>query len=264
MIKVVVAIAGSDSSGGAGIQADVKTLDAHGLYGVMAVTAITAQNTTGVRDVFPLPAHVVRSQLQALVDDFDIAAVKIGMLATAPIVETVATFLGEQRPGLPIVCDPVFCSTTGSALLTTEGVARFRDAIVPLATLITPNVSEARSLLTTESSALNREEIARALVRGGARSVLVTGGDEPVGDEVVDVFVQGRDVHRFSSKYLRTPHTHGTGCTLSTAIAANLAGGYSLIESIGRARDYVYNAIRRAPGIGRGHGPLMHRLPGDQ
>ncbi|MDB5034820.1 MAG: phosphomethylpyrimidine kinase [Chlorobi bacterium] len=265
-MPVVLSIAGSDSGGGAGVQGDLKTFEAHDVFGTTAITAITAQNTLGVRSVHPLPARVVLDQMEAVFDDFTVAAVKIGMLADGDIVRAVAAFLRPRAGEIPIVIDPVMVSSSGHHLLDADGVAAVRDELLPLATLITPNAREA-TLLSGIDIVTGKDVLAAAAgIRNlGARAVLVTGGDRP--DTMfglrhsVDILDDGAEPELFSAEFIESSGTHGTGCALSSAIAANLANGLPLVQSIQRAKLYVADAIFDAPGLGSGHGPLLHRRP---
>jgi hydroxymethylpyrimidine/phosphomethylpyrimidine kinase len=256
-LPVALTVAGSDSGGGAGIQADIKTFHAYGVFGTTALTAITAQNTTGVTAVHPIPLDVVRAQIDAVVDDLRPAAVKSGMLATAPLVNAVADAL--RAHGLArYVLDPVMVASSGARLLDEDAVGSVAERLVPLAAVVTPNLEEARILtgLAVEGEEGQREA-ARALVDMGARAALVKGGHGD-GPEVVDLLWDGRRERIWRRARIRTTSTHGTGCTLSAGIAAGLARGLDAEESSSRALAYVARAIRTAPGLGRGHGPLNH------
>lgn len=259
---VVVTIAGSDSGGGAGIQADLKTFEAHGVFGTTVVTSITAQNTLGVRDLFELPEEIVKSQLEAIFDDFDVAAVKTGMLASKGIIETVVQFLRNRASTIPIVVDPVMISTSGHRLLRSDAVATVREKLIPLATLVTPNIDEGALLSgSTIDSVEAMGRGAREIFTLGPAAVLLKGGHIPWEEDgvlrAIDLLYDGSET-RFTSEFLHTTSTHGTGCTLSSSIAANLALGYTLIEAVGLAKEYVHGAIRHAPSIGGGNGPLLH------
>ncbi|GMV20665.1 MAG: bifunctional hydroxymethylpyrimidine kinase/phosphomethylpyrimidine kinase [Vicinamibacterales bacterium] len=249
-------IAGSDSGGGAGIQADLKTFAAHGVYGTSAITAVTAQNTTGVFGVVALSPDMVVAQIDAVASDLRPDAVKIGMLADATLVRAVAAALRRHTLS-PVVLDPVMVAKGGDRLLTDDAVGALRDDLLPLAAVITPNLPEAEVLTGLRASTPDdMVAIARRLLEMGARSALVKGGH--LDGDAVDIWTDGQDVVRLSAPRIETRHTHGTGCTLSSAIAANLALGHSLAESVRASKDYVLCAIRHAPGLGRGHGPLAH------
>ena len=251
---VALTIAGSDSSGGAGVQADLKTFAAHQVYGASALTAVTAQNTQGVLDVFVLPPELVHAQLVAVLDDLPVAATKTGMLGSAAVVDAVTSVL-KSRNTAPLVIDPVFRATSGRCLLDEAGVEAVRDRLLPLADLVTPNRDEAGLLSGMRDR--DRTEQARCLVDLGAGAVLITGGDG-TGADAVDLFFDGRLFHEFRRPRLQTPSTHGTGCTLSAAITAQLAAGECLVDGVGAARDYLQQCLENARVLGRGHGPLHH------
>ena len=254
---VALTIAGSDSGGGAGIQADLKTFHQWGVYGTSAVTAVTAQNTLGVQEIHPVPTATIAAQIWSVATDLPPAAVKSGMLATAEIVRTVADAIRSHRLGC-YVLDPVMVATSGDTLLERDAVAAVRDELLPLATVVTPNWPEA-ALLTgvTEANLSGMAMAARDIVDAGADAALVKGGHLG-GAEVVDLFWDGKSEHLFRGPRIRTRHTHGTGCTLSAAIAAGLARGAPLSEAVGAAVVWVRSAIVGAPGLGAGHGPLNH------
>ncbi|HVR27922.1 MAG TPA: bifunctional hydroxymethylpyrimidine kinase/phosphomethylpyrimidine kinase [Thermoanaerobaculia bacterium] len=253
----MLSIAGSDPGGGAGIQADLKTFAAHGGYGMTVVTAITVQSTTGIAAVEPLSPDLVERQYRSVVDDIGVDAVKIGMLATAGIVSRLARCLETLGPEVPIVLDPVLAASDGTPLLGPGGLERLVEELLPRATVITPNRGEAEAILGRAAAGeLDVEAAARELhARGPA--VLVTGGDAP-GDEVVDVLVAGGEVTVFRLPRLHTRSTHGTGCTLSSAIAARLAGGAGLHQAVERAIGYVRGAMDPGLALGRGRAPLDH------
>jgi hydroxymethylpyrimidine/phosphomethylpyrimidine kinase len=263
-MPVVITIAGSDSGGGAGIQADLKTFEAHRVFGTSAITSITAQNTIGVRGVHDVPVGIVRAQLEAVFDDFDVRAVKIGMLSSEEIIALVAGFLEERARSTPIVLDPVMVATSGDRLLREGAVRGLIDRLVPLATVVTPNTEEAAILAEMPVRDLQQmRAAARAIVARGARTALVKGGHVPPSDEggaaeLVDLFFDGERDHDLRTPYLATTSTHGTGCTLSSAIAARLAIGDALLDAVNGAQRYVHAAIAAAPGLGHGHGPLRH------
>jgi hydroxymethylpyrimidine/phosphomethylpyrimidine kinase len=263
----LLTIAGSDSGGGAGIQADLKTFAAHGAYGMSALTAVTAQNTREVTAVHELPPEVVEAQIDAVFDDLGVDAVKIGMLASAPIVRAVARALsrglrrGEgRRDGgrPPVVLDPVMVAKSGAALLADDAVAALVEELLPLATLVTPNLPEARRM--TGLPVDDEEErlaAARSLAARGP-AVLLKGGHGE-GDEVVDLLVErDGEVRRFRHPRLHTRATHGTGCTLSSAVAARLARGEALADAVEGAIEYLCGAMETAHDLGAGHGPVNH------
>ena len=257
-MKTVLIIAGYDPSGGAGILADVKTVGAMGCYGAAAVTSITFQNTVGVFGAEHVSAGTLRAQVEPIFDDLDIDAVKTGMLPTAELIETTASLLGA-RPPRPLVVDPVIRSTSGYDLIDDEALRALVERLFPLADIVTPNAVEAERLTGLRvggEAAL--EEAARAVVARGARAALVKGGDLDLGGRAVDILFDGERVWRFEQPRIETQSTHGTGCTLASAIAAGLAGGRPLADAVRHAKAYVTEAIRRAPGVGRGYGPLNH------
>ena len=257
---IALTIAGSDSSGGAGIQADLKTFSALGVYGASVITALTAQNTKGVRAILDAEPGFIADQIDAVFEDLDVRAVKIGMLSRPAVIEAVAVAL--QRYGArQIVLDPVMVAKSGDALLQPEAVASLRDRLLPLATLITPNLPETAVLLDAPAPADTDAMIAAAesLLRLGPRAVLVKGGHLD-GSDSVDVFHDGDAPRRFAARRVTTENTHGTGCTLSSAIAAHLALGKPLDESVAAAKDYLTGAIAAADrlGVGGGRGPVHH------
>ncbi len=260
MTAIAVTVAGSDSSGGAGIQADLKTFAALGVYGASVITALTAQNTQGVRAIHDVPVDFVAAQIDAVFSDLDVAAVKIGMLSQAAIIETVATGLGRYR-ARNIVLDPVMVATSGDRLLAVDAVEALRKALIPRALVVTPNLAEAAAL-TGATAARNEQEMeiqARELLALGARNVLIKGGHGS-GDESVDLLVGEGDVLRLSARRVETKNTHGTGCTLSSAIAAGLAKDLDLKAAAREAKAYVTAAIAAANmlHVGHGQGPLHH------
>jgi hydroxymethylpyrimidine/phosphomethylpyrimidine kinase len=257
--RTALTIAGSDSGGGAGIQADLKTFAALGVYGMSAITAITAQNTVTVTEVLALPPRLVVAQIDAVVDDLPIHAVKIGMLATAEIATAVGATLARHE--LPhVVLDTVMVAKGGARLLDSAAIAAIRKALFPLAEVVTANGPEATALtdlpVTTVPEA---RRAAERLVALGARAAIVKGGH--LQGPAIDVLHDGHAVTEFRADRIDTPHTHGTGCTFASAIAARLALGDGLVDATRHAKDYVTEAIRHAPGIGHGHGPLGHFFP---
>lgn len=259
-MKIALTIAGSDSGGGAGIQADLKTFHQFGVFGTSVVTAVTAQNTLGVRAWAALPVALVTQQLDALADDLPPAAVKSGMLGSAELVEVVAAGIAQRR--LPnYVLDPVMVATSGDRLLPRDAEPLVARRLVPLATLVTPNLDEAAVLVGQAVATPDQMERAgRALLELGAQAALVTGG-HLAGDVVVDVLVTAAAARRFTHPRLATTATHGTGCTLSAAVTAGLAHGRPLEQAVVDGLDFVHRAIAAAPGLGRGHGPLNHFVP---
>jgi hydroxymethylpyrimidine/phosphomethylpyrimidine kinase len=253
----VLIIAGSDSGGGAGIQADIKAVTCLGGYAATALTALTAQNTLGVFGVEPVPPAFVRRQIEVVLGDIGADCLKTGMLVSAPIIEAVADALAAA-PTVPLVLDPVMVAKGGAALLDPAAVATLTARLIPRARLLTPNLPEAEALLgraIPDADAM--EAAARDLLRLGARAVLLKGGHLP-GDDLVDLLIDADGVRRFADRRLPTRATHGTGCTLASAIAAGLAQGLDLDAAVARARAYLRRAIVAAPGFGAGHGPLGH------
>ena len=260
MTAIGVTIAGSDSSGGAGIQADLKTFAALGVYGASVITALTAQNTQGVRAIHDVPADFIRAQIDAVFSDLDIGAVKIGMLSQAATIEAVAEGLAAHH-AKNIVLDPVMVATSGDRLLVPEAVEALRKLLIPRALVVTPNLAEAAAL-TGASVARNEREMevqARELLALGARNVLIKGGHGS-GDKSLDLLIGQGEVLRLSARRIATSNLHGTGCTLSSAIAAGLAKGLDLRAAAQDAKEYVSAAIAAADElkIGHGHGPLHH------
>ena len=254
-LKSALTIAGSDSSGGAGIQADLRTFAALQVHGCSAITAITAQNTQGVRRVLPVPADMVAAQIDAVLDDIPVAAIKIGMLANASIIVAVARELAKCA--VPVVLDPVMVAKSGDALLEADAVAKLKDELLPKAALVTPNLPEAERLVGFPVRTVEeQEQAAKALCALGAQAALVKGG-HAFGDPV-DVLVVGSETLHLKATRQRTRNTHGTGCTFASAIAARLARGRTLPPAVQDAHTYVQEAIRQAPDIGRGNGPLHH------
>ena len=254
---VALTVAGSDSGGGAGIQADLKTFAALGVYGVSAITAVTAQNTRGVSAVETLSPGIVSAQIAAVVADFQIAALKTGMLANAGIIGAVARVLRVSRVG-PLIVDPVMVAKSGDRLLDADALEALTRDLLPLAALVTPNLPEAEVLTGMPVRTLEEQrEAARRIVGLGARAVVVKGGHAETA-EIVDVLFDGQAFTEFRAERVPGTSTHGTGCTFSAAIAAQLALGRGIQEAIPLAQAYVAKAIRNAPGLGHGHGPMGH------
>lgn len=259
-MKIALTVAGSDSGGGAGIQADLKTFHQFGVFGTSVVVAVTAQNTRGVRAVHAVPEAIVAAQLAALAEDLPPVALKSGMLATGPLVRQVAEAIADRRWSR-YVCDPVMVATSGDRLLDVEAESMVRDRLLPLALIVTPNVDEAAILTGLEvRDPPTMEAAGRRLLELGARAALVKGGHLKT-DVMTDVLVTSSGVHRFTRPRLVTTSTHGTGCTLSAAITSGLALGRELTESVADALDFVQRAIQAAPSLGAGHGPLNHTVP---
>ena len=261
-LPIALTIAGSDSGGGAGIQADLKTFHQFGVFGTSVVTAITAQNTTGVRAIHPVPLLNVRAQLDSVAEDLRPAAVKTGMLATEILVREVADGIRTHSLS-PYVLDPVMVATSGDRLLEATAEAALRDVLLPLATVVTPNLEEAEILTGREVRIeAQMRAAARDLVELGAGAALVKGGHLASG-EIVDLLWDGSDEHVWRRSRIETRHTHGTGCTLSAAITAGLARGQTLAEAVETAIDFLARAISTAPQLGAGRGPVNHFAPID-
>ncbi|MBN9319432.1 MAG: bifunctional hydroxymethylpyrimidine kinase/phosphomethylpyrimidine kinase [Caulobacterales bacterium 68-7] len=256
----VLILAGSDSGGGAGIQADIKAVTALGGYAATAITAITVQNTVGVSDVFSIPPAIVTAQARAVLDDIGADAFKTGMLGDAAMVAAVAEVLAGA-PAIPAVVDPVMIAKGGAPLLAAEAVSAVKSLMIPNAALLTPNAPEAAALtgLVVET-ADDLRRAGEALLGLGAKAVLMKGGHLE-GPRVVDLLLTPDGETAFEAERLDTRHTHGTGCTLASACAAGLAQGLPLVEAVARAWAYVQEAMARAPGFGAGHGPLDHAWP---
>jgi hydroxymethylpyrimidine/phosphomethylpyrimidine kinase len=256
----LLVIAGSDSSGGAGIQADIKTATAFGVYAMTAITAVTVQDTTTVHAIHPIPAVIVRDQIACCLSDIGADAIKIGMLGSSDVAAAVAETLERHARGIPIVLDPVMAATSGTVFLDEDSLEIVKSRLLPLAALLTPNIPEAQ-ILSGASEGRDCpgriETMARSLIAQGTEAVLVKGGHgtRPI---VEDTLVWNGGIETYSFARIKTKHTHGTGCTLSTAIACGLARGLSLPLAVGRAREYLQHAIETSPGLGAGNGPLNH------
>lgn len=273
-MKNVLSVAGSDPSGGAGIQADLKTFTARGTYGMAVLTSLTAQNTQGVSGVFPVPAEFVTQQLDMIFSDVLVDAVKIGMIVNAEIADAVARVLKQQRikqPDLAIVLDPVMIAKGGAALLDPQAVDSLTFKLLPLATLLTPNLPEAGALLRTPAAETRDQMVqqGQTLLAKGCKAVLMKGG-HMAGDNCPDLLLTGQEIQWFEGLRIDTPNTHGTGCTLSSALAAELAKGQSLPDAIREAKAYLARAIAKADtlnvgmkdqhGRSLGHGPVYHSV----
>lgn len=256
-MNIVLTIAGSDSGGGAGIQADLKTFSALCVFGTSAITAVTAQNTEGVYDIVELPPASVAAQIDAVLSDFDVRAAKTGMLSSAPIIGAVAARVRHWNL-VDLVVDPVMVAKGGDRLLREDAVTALRDELLPLALIVTPNIPEAEVLADMRvRSEFDREEAARRIGDLGPRWVVVKGGH--LQGDPVDLVWDGENFHRLPGVRIASTSTHGTGCTFSAAIAAGLAAGRDPEAAIAGAKEFVIAAIRYAPGLGRGHGPLNHQ-----
>jgi hydroxymethylpyrimidine/phosphomethylpyrimidine kinase len=255
-MKKVLTIAGSDCSGGAGIQADLKTFSAHGVYGMSVITAVTAQNTQGVFAVQDISGDVIAKQLEAIFDDIAVDGVKVGMVSQVQTIEVIAEQLRHYAPQT-IVVDPVMVSKSGYHLLHPEAEVTLIKELLPLAMLVTPNIPEAEVMTKKSIQTLEQmEEAARTIYQMGPRNVLLKGGH--LKGEAVDILYDGQEANCFFSARIATKNTHGTGCTLSSAITANLALGYSLKEAVSLAKEYITIAIQHSFSIGKGVGPTHH------
>ena len=256
-LKQVLTIAGSDSGGGAGIQADIKAMSANGVFAMSVITAITAQNTEEVTDVFELPTSIIAAQIDAVFHDFDVAAVKTGMLSSAAIVEVVARLLKPQHV-TNLVVDPVMISKTGHTLLKPEAIDAVKTQLFPLALLVTPNIHEAQQLSGMEIKTLADARRAAKVIHGfGCKYVLIKGGHFPA-ERATDLLYNGNFFNVFKGEVIDTPHTHGTGCTFASAIAAHLARGKSVNDAVQTAKTYLTEALRHSLAIGHGTGPTNH------
>ncbi len=254
----VLTIAGSDSSGGAGIQADLKTMTVLQVYGMSAITALTAQNTTGVQGIFPVPADFLHQQLCSVCEDIVPKAVKTGMIACAEQVRIICSILSQYALS-NVVVDPVMVATTGATLTQQETIAAMQEQLFPLATLITPNLAEAAFLLERPVQNVSEmEQAAKQLAKQYHTAVLIKGGH--LTTDAMDVLYDGEQIHLFRGERLQTKNTHGTGCTLSSAIAAKLAVGCTLQESVRQAKIYVASCIRAGLQLGHGNGTLCHNV----
>ena len=257
----VLSIAGSDSGGGAGIQADIKAITMNGGYAMTAITAITLQNTVGVYGVVPVSPSAISEQIRLTLTDIGADVIKTGMLGDRATIEAVADMLGQIAAGVPRVIDPVMVATSGDRLLSSDAVDVLKSLMVPGAFLLTPNAPEAEILSGKAVETIDgQRRAAERLMEAGAKAVLVKGG-HIAGDLIVDVLQTERSEHFFETKRIETTSTHGTGCTLASAIATHLALGASLPDATERGRAYLIKAIETAPGLGKGHGPVNHGWP---
>jgi len=255
-MRKVLTIAGSDSCGGAGIQADLKTFAAHGIYGMSVITAVTAQNTRGVFAVQDISVEVISQQIEAIFTDIEVDAVKIGMVSQTETITTIAKKLVEYQ-AKNIVVDPVMVSKSGYYLLQPTAREALIKTLLPLALIVTPNIPEAEVITNMEiKTTKDMEKATRLIYEMGPQNVLVKGGH--LREEPVDILFNGKELRCFAGRRIQTRNTHGTGCTLSSAIAANLAGGYSVEDSVFFAKDYITTAIEHSQSIGKGVGPVNH------
>ena len=254
----VLIVAGSDSGGGAGIQADIKTVTALGGFAATAVTALTAQNTLGVTAIHPVPPAFIAEQMAVVLGDIGADCIKTGMLHDAAVIDAVADAIAAHAPGLPLVVDPVMVAQSGARLLDRDATEALGRRLAALATVITPNLPEAEALSGRRIGGVDNMAAAAAAIHAlGAKAVLIKGG-HLAGPTVHDLLVDEAGSERFRSPRIDTVHTHGTGCTLASAIATGLAQGLALRPAVARGRAYLYEAIRTSPGLGKGHGPVNH------
>lgn len=258
MVNKALTIAGSDSGGGAGIQADLKTFQELDVYGMSVITAVTAQNTTGVQGVYSVPLEGIQEQLQSIAEDLRPDAIKTGMLFNSDTIEAVARFI-EIYEMEHIVVDPVMIAKGGASLLQNEAVKALKEKLLPLATIVTPNIPEAEVLTGIKIETMNdRKQAAKLLHEMGAEAVMIKGGHDPESEEMIDLLYDGEKFHTFTSNRISTKNTHGTGCTFSAAITAQLAKGSSVVQAVQVAKDFIQAAIEDDLHIGSGHGPTNH------
>jgi len=254
----VLIIAGSDSGGGAGIQADIKAVTALNGFAMTAITALTAQNTLGVHGIFPVSLEFIRQQISVVVSDLGCDAVKTGMLATSEVIDCVADSLDVYAKDVPLIVDPVMVAKGGAPLLQVEAIDSMKRVMLPRAALITPNLPEAEALTGQEiKTEADMVDAAKRLLDMGPKAVLLKGGHLE-GDRLVDILLSHDETAHFTCPRVHTQHTHGTGCTLASAVACGVAQGLSMYDAVDRARNYVQKALATAPGFGAGHGPLNH------
>ena len=260
-VPIVLTIAGSDSGGGAGIQADIKAISATGSYACSVITAITAQNTLGVQSIFPIPLPEIKAQLDSVFSDLNVVAVKIGMLANPEIIELVARKLKQYQPQ-HIVLDPVMVATSGDLLVQSNAITSLIEHLLPISSVITPNIPEALTLIDKDPKRFNGdiEALSHALKALPTQAILLKGGHLQQQDTSIDWLLTNAQTHSFSDTRINTHNTHGTGCTLSSAIASYLAQGNNLVDAVQQAKNYLTEAIRHADAlnIGQGHGPVDH------
>lgn len=255
-MKNCLTIAGSDCSGGAGIQADLKTFSSLGTYGMSVIVSVVAENTSRVISIQDIDVNIVEDQIDAVFEDIEVAAVKVGMLSGVESIKAVAGRLRKYRPAIKVV-DPVMVATGGGNLMQPEALETFKQEIVPISTLLTPNIPEAEILTGMKiGSYKDMREAAEEVHRMGAENVLIKGGH--LEGDAFDLLYDGKEFHTFSAERIQTKNTHGTGCTLSSAITANLAKGMSMPAAVAEAKRYLTEAIRHGLDIGKGHGPLNH------
>ena len=254
----ILIVAGSDSGGGAGIQADIKSVTALGGFAATAITALTAQNTLGVQDVYPVDTAFIQKQMRVVLDDIGADSLKTGMLHSPEVIEAVCAVLEAEAAGIPVVVDPVMVAKGGASLLADEAVVTLRDRLMPLAHVITPNIPEAETLLGEKIGSLDDMKAAVENLKSLGPAAVVLKGGHMEGNDLTDVLLDEDGFHLFEATRVETAHTHGTGCTLASAIATGIAQGMPLPAAVGRAQAYVIAAIKGAPGFGAGHGPIDH------
>lgn len=254
----VLLVAGSDSGGGAGIQADIKTVTALNGFAMTAITALTAQNTLGVHSVFPVSIDLIETQMQVVLEDLGADCLKTGMLYSSEVIEAICDVMNTKGAEIPLIVDPVMVAKGGAALIEDDAVAVIRSRLLPMARVITPNIPEAEILLEMEIRTVDAmKRAAKRVIEMGAAAVLLKGGHMS-GKILTDVFLDESGFHLFETERIDTLHTHGTGCTMASAIATGVAQGLALPHAVRRAQAYVAAAIRNAPGYGEGHGPIDH------
>lgn len=255
-MKTALTIAGSDCSGGAGIQADIKTFSAHGVFGMSAIVSVVAENTSRVISVENVSPDMIKAQIDAVFEDIEVDAVKVGMLSSKECMRAVSEKLREYKPKYTVI-DPVMVAKGGHALMETEALETLKTEIIPLAYVLTPNIPEAEAITGFKINSLDdTKKAARLICSLGAENVIIKGGH--LTGDAVDVLYDGLEFHMFTCERIDTKNTHGTGCTFSSAIAANLANGLTLVEAVRNAKEYITSAIRHSLAIGKGHGPTNH------
>ena len=254
----ILIVAGSDSGGGAGIQADIKSVTALGGFAATAITALTAQNTLGVHDVYPVDIAFVQKQMRVVLEDIGADCLKTGMLHSPEVIEAVCAVMETDASGIPVVVDPVMVAKGGASLLDSAAIGTLRDRLLPLAYVITPNIPEAETLLGRAIDTLDDMKSAAEKLKAMGPAAVVLKGGHMKGSALSDVLLDADGFHIFETQRVATAHTHGTGCTLASSIATGIAQGMTLPEAVGRAQAYVVAAIKSAPGFGAGHGPIDH------
>lgn len=260
MIGRVLVIAGSDSGGGAGIQADIKTITVLGSYAATAITALTAQNTVGVHGIFDVDPNFIARQIEVVLDDIGADVIKIGMLSNSGVIDKVAEVLKNKAKDIPIILDPVMVAKGGAPLLHLDAISILKQKLIPISYIITPNIEEAKILADMDIKNLDNMKIAAKKIRDLSVSNVLLKGGHLDGDDIYDILLVDDNIQVFESERINTRNTHGTGCTLASAIATFISQKLPLVEAVSKARDYVRKAIISAPNIGKGHGPLGHKV----